>query len=85
MCVERKEDYGKVLKGLANKRDMPQAEVYDLVQSGKGGRVWAVVQEQLIKARKALTAENFEETARLLEELCIPDSAYHQLRTACGQ
>ena len=84
MCDERKEDYATVLKGLANKRDMPQAEVYDLVQSGKGGRVWAMVQEQLIKARKALTAENFPETARLLEELCIPDSAYHKLRTVCG-
>ena len=84
MCDERKEDYGEVLKGLANKRDMPQAEVYDLVQSGKGGRVWAMVQEQLMKARKALTAENFQETAQLLEELCIPDSAYHRLRTVCG-
>ena len=85
MCLERKEIYSDVLAQLcANRRAMPTAQIMDVVDTGKCGKVKAEIIETIKKARKALTGDNMVEIAALVEELCIPDSAYHRLRTACG-
>lgn len=72
LCEERGESYSDVLAALGNRRCVTKSDLVDSAHYAKDGRVWKEVQQQLQKAKKALTQMNMIETARVLEELCLP-------------
>jgi len=84
LCEEFGEDYAGMLQGMLGKKCVPQASIIDNMHQIKDGHVMNAVQKDLEAARKALTKGNLVEIARTLELICVPDSAYHQLRTKCN-